>query len=229
MPSSSPPLPSPASTLNAEQKLQFFAFLFDQDLLLKEEEEEARELKTLHLSPHNKLNLIFVEMGLSYHCASSILLCSEDNSSILSFDDEEEEVERHWSDCRLQPKSCELYRDFLMGFPLLSDECVLLLLQRELEHQPKEDYAKRLINGSLDVSIRSDAIDWMLKVGFFGFIFVPINRLLILFFLDLALLALRSSPFHGILDQCCRSYINCLSGLADFVASFICSCRWLAF
>ncbi|XP_020580898.1 cyclin-D3-1 [Phalaenopsis equestris] len=122
-------------------------------------------------------------MGLSYQCASSILLCSEDNSSIFGFDDEEEEVERHWSDSQLQQKSCDLYRDFLMGFPLPSDECVLLLLQRQLEHQPKEDYAQKLKNGSLDVSIRSDAIDWMLKVHAY-YNFGPLSSYLSVNYLD---------------------------------------------
>ncbi|PKU70464.1 cyclin-D3-1 isoform X1 [Dendrobium catenatum] len=122
-------------------------------------------------------------MGLSYQCASSILLCSEDNSSIFGFEEEEEEVERHWSDCRPLQKNCDFYRDFLMDFPLLSDDCVRLLLQRELEHLPKEDYAKRLMNGSLNVSIRSDAIDWMLKVHAY-YNFGPLSSYLSVNFLD---------------------------------------------
>lgn len=125
-------------------------------------------------------------MGLSYECASSILLCSEDNHSIFGCDeedDEEEEVEMHWSDWFPHQKSCEIYRDFLMSFPLLTEECVLLLLQREGDHLPRDDYAKRLMNGSLDVSVRTDAVGWLLKVHSF-YNFGPLSSYLSVNYLD---------------------------------------------
>ncbi|PKA55418.1 Cyclin-D3-1 [Apostasia shenzhenica] len=104
-------------------------------------------------------------MGISYDYSSSILLCAEDRNSILNFDEvEEEEVEINWSDWPLQRRGSDIYADSLMGFPLLSDECFALLFSREVEHQPREDYAKRLLSGSLDVSVRREAIDWIFKV-----------------------------------------------------------------
>ncbi|KAI0499100.1 hypothetical protein KFK09_020001 [Dendrobium nobile] len=102
-------------------------------------------------------------MGIKSDCASSILLCAEDNSSILAFG-EEEEVERHWPDWSFQPKSCDFYGNFFMDFPLLSDECLGLLIKREVEHLPRDDYTKRLMSGCMEFSIRRDAIDWILKV-----------------------------------------------------------------
>ncbi|KAL0912404.1 hypothetical protein M5K25_018374 [Dendrobium thyrsiflorum] len=102
-------------------------------------------------------------MGIKSDCASSILLCAEDNSSILTFG-EEEEVERHCPDWSFQPKSCDFYVCFFMDFPLLSDECLGLLIKREVEHLPRDDYAKRLMSGCMEFSIRRDAIDLILKV-----------------------------------------------------------------
>lgn len=104
-------------------------------------------------------------MGISYEYASSILLCPEENISILGLDEEVEEVERHWSDLSLRPKSCGLHGSFFMVFPLQSDECLGFLIEREAQHMPREDYAKRLASGGLDISIRTAAIDWILKVG----------------------------------------------------------------
>ncbi|XP_020585121.1 cyclin-D4-1-like [Phalaenopsis equestris] len=102
-------------------------------------------------------------MGISYEYASSILLCAEENSSILGLDEEEEEIERHWSDLSLQQKSCDLYGSFFMAFPLESNEYLCLLMEREAEHMPRQDYAERLTSGGLDI-IRTHAIDWILKV-----------------------------------------------------------------
>lgn len=105
-------------------------------------------------------------MGIKSDCASSILLCAEDNNSILTFD-EKEDVEKHWSYWSFQQKSCVFYERFFTDFPLLSDECLGMLIKREVEHQPLEEYAKRLMSGCMDFSIRRDAIDWILKVRFF--------------------------------------------------------------
>ncbi|RZS00284.1 hypothetical protein BHM03_00029956 [Ensete ventricosum] len=102
----------------------------------------------------------------SYDFASSALLCVEDNSCILGFDDgdgDNDEYEEHTRGCVSQQKRCDFYGDFLTGFPLQSDECLAFLVERESAHMPREDYAERLRSGSLDLSIRRDAIDWILK------------------------------------------------------------------
>lgn len=131
-------------------------------------------------------------MGLSndYDCSSSILLCAEDNISILGFDDEEEVVHGHgeveyqgigWVN---EQKRSNLCWDSMMGsFPLQSDECMHLLLEREVDHLPRDDYSERLINGTLDPSIRRDAIDWIAKVHAY-YSFAPLTAYLAVNYLD---------------------------------------------
>ena len=104
-------------------------------------------------------------MGYSYDCAASVLLCAEDNSSILGFDDGDEvetcvEVERS----KVLEERCHLYEEMFLGMPLISDECLELLVKKELDHLPRSDYAERLLSGALDLTIRTDAIDWISKV-----------------------------------------------------------------
>ena len=114
-------------------------------------------------------------MGLSYDSASSVLLCAEDNNNILCFEDEVEGEDGHgWAPQQQQRSG--LCGDFLMGFLLQTDECLGLMVKREAEHLPREDYGKRLITGALDMSIRRDAIDWIWKVFIFflSFLFSPI-------------------------------------------------------
>ncbi|RRT31744.1 hypothetical protein B296_00054122 [Ensete ventricosum] len=110
-------------------------------------------------------------MSPSFDCSSSTLLCVEDNDSILGFDDdddeEEEEEEEEEGGHRLswvpEPKRSDFYGDLLVDFPLQSDEFLSLLVERELEHMPREDYGERFRSGALKPSIRRDAIDWMWK------------------------------------------------------------------
>ncbi|XP_008782336.2 cyclin-D3-1-like [Phoenix dactylifera] len=107
-------------------------------------------------------------MGVTHTYASFNLLCAEDNTSILEFDDGEEEGfdgeakghEHGW----IPGQRTDFYGDCSRSFPLQSEECIALLVEKELEHIPREDYAKRLLNGDLDISIRRDAIDWIGKV-----------------------------------------------------------------
>ncbi|XP_072982601.1 cyclin-D4-1-like isoform X1 [Typha latifolia] len=125
-------------------------------------------------------------MAPSYDCAVSVLLCAEDNDSILSFDEEEEhdhgDVDGHRPGCVLGEKS-GFYGDLLMDFPLQSDECIALLVEREWEHLPRKDYADRLLTGALDLSIRRDAIDWICKVHS-HYSFRPLSAYLSVNYLD---------------------------------------------
>ncbi|THU52189.1 hypothetical protein C4D60_Mb10t01370 [Musa balbisiana] len=102
-------------------------------------------------------------MSPCFDCSSSTLLCAEDNDSILGFDDEEEKG-GHRLSWVPEPKRCDFYGDLLVDFPLQSDEFLSLLVEREPEHLPREDYGERLRSGTLEPSIRRDAIDWMWKV-----------------------------------------------------------------
>ncbi|XP_072953340.1 cyclin-D3-1-like [Typha angustifolia] len=120
-------------------------------------------------------------MAPSYDCAAYVLLCAEDNDSILGFDEEEEE-DGHGESWVLGKRS-GFYGDFLMGFPLQSDECLVLLLEKEAEHMPGNDYGERLTTGALDVSIRRDAIDWMWKAHA-HYSFGPLSAYLAVNYLD---------------------------------------------
>lgn len=87
---------------------------------------------------------------------------------MLEFDDGEEEGvngeakgdEPGW----ITEQRSDFYGDLLKSFPLQSEECIALLVEKELEHIPGEDYVERLLNGDLDISVRRDAIDWIGKV-----------------------------------------------------------------
>ncbi|KAG1334623.1 Cyclin-D4-1 [Cocos nucifera] len=108
-------------------------------------------------------------MNVTYNFASSNLLCTEDNTSIMIFDDGElggfDEEAKGYDAGWIPEKKSDFYGDFLKGFPVQSEECIALLVEKELEHIPAEDYAKRLLSRDLDISVRRDAIDWIGKEG----------------------------------------------------------------
>ncbi|RZR81085.1 hypothetical protein BHM03_00007232 [Ensete ventricosum] len=100
-------------------------------------------------------------MAPTFDSAASTLFCAEDNNSVLGLDEEEEGG--HGLGWVSEVESSDFYGDFLVDFPVQSDECVGLLVGRETEHMPREDYAMRLRSGALDLAIRRDAIDWIWK------------------------------------------------------------------
>jgi cyclin D1/2/4, plant len=113
-------------------------------------------------------------MAPSYECSASILLCAEDNNTILGFEEDDEEAEatslQDLDGNRIKSRvfcaNTSAFRgDFLDDFPLQSDECLTLLVKREVDHLPLEGYYERLINCSTELSIRATAIDWIWKVG----------------------------------------------------------------
>ncbi|WOL19973.1 cyclin-D4-1-like [Canna indica] len=122
-------------------------------------------------------------MAPSYDCAASILLCAEDNSSILSFDDGEADESGHDLGWVSEVKSCKFSEDFLLDFPVQSDECVSMLVERETGNMPREDYAEKLRSGALDLAIRRDAIDWICKVHA-HYSFGPLSAYLAVNYLD---------------------------------------------
>ncbi|KAF3339392.1 cyclin-D4-1-like isoform X1 [Carex littledalei] len=131
-------------------------------------------------------------MAPSYECSASILLCAEDNNSILDFDEEEEETEvtsfQDLGENRIKSrgfsgKRSAFHGDFLDNFPLQSEECMALLVKKETEHLPLEGYYERLLVGSLELSIRATAIDWIWKVHR-HYNFGPLSAALAVNFLD---------------------------------------------
>uniref|UniRef100_A0A0D9X8Y8 Uncharacterized protein n=1 Tax=Leersia perrieri TaxID=77586 RepID=A0A0D9X8Y8_9ORYZ len=120
-----------------------------------------------------------------YDVAASLLLCAEDNSSILCLEEEYEDVEeRNSSGCR------SIDGDFVAGgveeemFPPQTEECVASLVEREREHMPRADYAERLlVAGGVDLSVRCEAIDWIWKVYTY-YSFTPLTAYLAVNYLD---------------------------------------------
>ncbi|XP_044511638.1 cyclin-D4-1-like [Mangifera indica] len=116
-------------------------------------------------------------MATSFDSAVSSLLCTEDNNCI--FDDintdyngvvvEEFEASLYNADhqTRSQNKRFDDWGDI---FPLQSDECLVLMLEKECQHLPNGDYLKRLQIGDLDLVARKEAVNWIVKVNaHFGF------------------------------------------------------------
>ncbi|XVE55583.1 hypothetical protein DITRI_Ditri03aG0170700 [Diplodiscus trichospermus] len=117
-------------------------------------------------------------MAPSFDCAVSTLLCSEDNSSIFYDSDyfggraEVEEFGATWNH--------RYYRNLNQnrvfngvdedGLPLQSEECVVLMVEKEHQHLPNADYLKRLQSGDLDLEARNEVVGWIGKVhSHFGF------------------------------------------------------------
>ncbi|XP_039126811.1 cyclin-D4-1-like [Dioscorea cayenensis subsp. rotundata] len=126
-------------------------------------------------------------MGFSYDSAASILLCAEDNNSVLGFEDEEVDVEvgveGEVERSELLEERCDFYGDFFKVLPIQSDECLEVLVEKELDHLPRGDYAERLLNGDLDLEIRRNAIDWISKVHA-HYSFGPLSAYLSVNYLD---------------------------------------------
>ncbi|KXG19603.1 cyclin-D3-1 [Sorghum bicolor] len=100
--------------------------------------------------------------------AASVLLCSEDSTTIF---DLEEEEEREGISCVLRPPPRHANAPsgaLSIDFPLQSESCIEAYLVREEHHLPMEGYADRLLlqqpGGSDLVAIRNSAIDWIWKV-----------------------------------------------------------------
>ncbi|KAF6161185.1 hypothetical protein GIB67_007826, partial [Kingdonia uniflora] len=76
--------------------------------------------------------------------------------------------------------------DFSSGFPLISEECFGLMIKREFEHLPRDDYYKRLKSGELDFNGRSEAVHWIWKVHVY-YNFGPLSAYLSVNYLDMFL------------------------------------------
>ncbi|XXG61092.1 hypothetical protein AAC387_Pa04g2834 [Persea americana] len=100
-------------------------------------------------------------MAPSFDCAASSLLCPEDNNSIWSDDDVVGGVEGHTFE---KSQNHGFWGDFLMGLPLQAEECLEVMVERECQYLPGEDYMRGLHSGVLDLAVRRDAVDWIGKV-----------------------------------------------------------------
>ncbi|XP_062194873.1 cyclin-D4-2-like [Phragmites australis] len=115
-----------------------------------------------------------------YDVAASMLLCAEDNSSILCLEEVEEAVEVAGSKRGWSPDGDDFGVDF---FPPQSEECVADLVEREREHMPRADYGERLRGGGGVLCVRREAIDWIWKVYTY-YNFGPLTAYLAVNYLD---------------------------------------------
>ncbi|XP_058096994.1 cyclin-D3-1-like isoform X2 [Magnolia sinica] len=122
-------------------------------------------------------------MAPSYDCVGSSLLCPEDNNSILGFDDDGEVDVDGGEDGHGYHQKQWFLGDFLTGFPLQTDECLGLMVERECQHLPREDYLERLKSGVVGLSPRRDAVDWIRKVHA-HYSFGPLSAYLSINYLD---------------------------------------------
>ena len=108
-------------------------------------------------------------MAPSFDCTVSSLLCAEDNNSIVDDNDrydatvEEFEATWHNGNHQIQNQNCGWW------LPIQSEECLVLMVEKECQHLPSGDYLKRLRNGDLDMGARKEAVEWIAKAGSFLF------------------------------------------------------------
>ncbi|ERN02909.1 cyclin-D3-1 [Amborella trichopoda] len=115
-------------------------------------------------------------MAPSFDYMSS-LLCAEENISILEWDEEVGlERESHGNPV--------LISGFMgLDVPLQSDDCMGLLVSKEGDFLPRDDYLIRLQSGVLDSSLRREAVNWIWKVhGHYSF--QPLTTYLSVNYLD---------------------------------------------
>lgn len=124
-------------------------------------------------------------MAPSFDCAVSSLLCAEDNNI---FDDNdygvvEEELEDAWVHRNHRNHGQDWSFGGGNGLPLQSDECLVLMVEKECQHLPAADYLKRLRSGDLDLGARRQTVDWIGKVHA-HFSFGPLSAYLAVNYLD---------------------------------------------
>ncbi|KAF8729858.1 hypothetical protein HU200_017317 [Digitaria exilis] len=128
-----------------------------------------------------------------YDCAASVLLCAEDNASILGLDEEGEESS--WAAATPPRDTIAAAADgggwiaadgFFTEFLLQSDDYVAALVERETAHMPAEGYPQKLQRryGDLDLAaLRRDAVDRIWKVTE-HYNFAPLTAVLSVNYLD---------------------------------------------
>ncbi|KAM0905160.1 hypothetical protein ACQ4PT_017537 [Festuca glaucescens] len=113
-----------------------------------------------------------------YDVAASMLLCAEDNTDIMCF--EEEEAVAPAGKRRGRSPDADFGADL---FPPQTEECVAGLVEREPEHMPRSGYGERLRAGGVDLRVRGEAVDWIWKVYTY-YNFGPLTAYLAVNYLD---------------------------------------------
>ncbi|KAL5078993.1 hypothetical protein RYX36_007414 [Vicia faba] len=114
-------------------------------------------------------------MAESFDSATSNLLCSENNRTC--FDEDVEcigvvdgsGISTSW-DHMMNLNLDNVGSDSFVCFVAQSEEIVRVMVDKEIEHLPREDYLMRLRSGDLDLSVRREALDWIWKAhAYYGF------------------------------------------------------------
>ncbi|KAK2374198.1 CYCLIN D4-1 [Trifolium repens] len=113
-------------------------------------------------------------MAESFDSATSNLLCSENNSTC--FDDDLEfndvfdgsGISPSWDYTNLNLDN--VGSESFVCFVAQSEEIVKVMVEKEKDHLPRDDYLMRLRSGDLDLSVRREALDWIWKAhAYYGF------------------------------------------------------------
>lgn len=109
-------------------------------------------------------------MAESFDSAESNLLCSENNSTCC-FDDvvvDGSGISPSWDHTNVNLDN--VGSDSFLRFVAQSEEIVKVMVEKEKDHLPREDYLIRLRSGDLDLSVRREALDWIWKAhAYYGF------------------------------------------------------------
>lgn len=111
-----------------------------------------------------------------FDSTASDLLCTEAESTCFDDDDDDLEAVAEVVDEEIHQendKDLSFGNDrseLLIPLPCLSEEKFLLMVDKERGHLPKDDYLERLRAGDMDMSVRKEALDWILKAqAHYGF------------------------------------------------------------
>ncbi|GER49769.1 cyclin d [Striga asiatica] len=100
-----------------------------------------------------------------FDCGSTELLCDEETQNSIFFDDDDP---FETSDDRGHLTDGDKGGDGSESGPFISWPCPSVdyigwMVERESAHMPRDDYLKRLRTGDLDMGLRRQALDWMIK------------------------------------------------------------------
>lgn len=102
-----------------------------------------------------------------FNAFDSDLFCNEETKAFCFDDDDHLLLQRKGEKDLIFSNGVSDSESFV-HLPCLSEECIGYMLEREREHQPRDDYLSRLRNGDLDFGLRKEALDWMFKVKILG-------------------------------------------------------------
>lgn len=123
-------------------------------------------------------------MAENLDCSTSNLLCSENTSSCFDGDLDFNAMNEFGA----SPACHQLFKNQILnqndpflinnrstslipGFALQSDDVIKEMVEKEMEHLPRDDYLERLRSGDLGLSARREAIEWIWKVCLFCSLF----------------------------------------------------------